>query len=257
MLSELNGLKVDASWLDDVLNSPIEPIAERPDFSAYERQLDDCLKRLASCGKSGPRLADGFKSSLREAGGLQDTARLHRRLALLRRPLANLQNRRRLHSDIPHWLGSISKILNDADTLRQLVADARAKALKQPRVLAPIAADPTRESREHFLKRAANHWSARDTEADEVLRESGQSVSAPAPKPNMQHIDWLIRHQVKGESRVEIAGTTKGLRSSALRDFRSTRSEKTVSYKLRVGRLRPASGSLAKTFSISSFDRWV
>ena len=205
-LSELNGLKVDARHLDDVLNSPIEPIDEKPDFSVHERQLGEYLKRLEKCGKNGAKVAAGLNSSYGRVGGLQDTTRLRRRLSLLPRPLANLQKRRHLHGSVPHWLGKISKTLDEADALRQLVSDARARALKQSRVRAPIGADPIRESREEFLTRAFNHWNARAVALDDVLLASDQSVTAPAPRPELpRHIDWLIRFQVKGESATEIA----------------------------------------------------
>ena len=87
--------------------------------------------------------------------------------------------------------------------------------LRQPRVLAPIATFLWRESRDDFLKRATNHWDARVVEFDDVLRESGQRVKAPAPKPDLQrHIDWLIRYQVKGEPEPKIAARPPQRQSS-------------------------------------------
>ena len=46
-LRELNALPIDTAWLDDVLESPIEPIADGPD-----KQFRDRAQRLAA---SGPR----------------------------------------------------------------------------------------------------------------------------------------------------------------------------------------------------------
>ena len=291
-LSALNGLEVETQWLDDVLDSSIEPIVQRPDFSAHRRQLDECVKSLAGCGKNGRRLADGWQSALSRAGDLQETSRLHRRLALLRRPLANLRRRRHLHRDVPHWLSRISAILNEADARRQFVSEARAKALKQPsspwqksrcirpalnptdlrclsvkycryfpssrlvrraqrrsrcdarlsprtaRVLAPIAANPIRESRDDFLKRAVNHWNARADEVDDVLPASGQSVKAPASRPELRrHIDWLIRYQVKGESWAQVATDPIAVSHDTVR-VEVQRLARLLDLKLRPGRPR-------------------
>lgn len=105
-------------------------------------------------------------------------------------------------------------------------------------LLNKVGADPTRESRGHFLKRAANHWNARHTEADEVLRESGQSVKAPATRPDMQrHIDWLIRYQVKGESEAEIATKPFWVSPDTVR-VEIRRLAKLLDLKIRPGRPR-------------------
>ena len=154
-LRELNALPIDTAWLDDVLESPIEPIAGGPD-----EQFRDRAKRLAASGSMGQKMAARLTGTLQRHGGsVQGAApRLQRHLERLRRPLANLRRQGRLDDDTLGWVQVLAAIVNDVDALQQAVEEARAAALRQPRVLAPVGADPMRESLTQFLRRATNHW---------------------------------------------------------------------------------------------------
>ena len=81
-----------------------------------------------------------------------------------RRPLANLRRQGRLDDDTLGWVKVLAAIVDDVDAMPQAVEEARAVALRQPRVLAPVGADPMRESLTQFLRRATNHWCARTVE---------------------------------------------------------------------------------------------
>lgn len=82
----------------------------------------------------------------------------------------------------------------EREQLNQWLAAEREKLLSDDRVLAPIAADPMRESREGFLNRADNHWNARMKRA----RAMGGIDTAPKPQ-TYDHADWLARN-LCGES---------------------------------------------------------
>lgn len=92
-----------------------------------------------------------------------------------------------------------------AEALRQtlkLVRSARAEALKSERLLAPIGADPLRETREFFEERARTHWEAR------VAQAATMGYVPVRPKPSLHlHMRWLVRYQLARESFSEIART--------------------------------------------------
>lgn len=91
---------------------------------------------------------------------------------------------------------------------RELVRQSRAEALKSDKILAPIGADPLRESKEHFEARAQAHWAAR------VAHASALGHVPVSPRPALhQHLDWLVRYQVKGEGFSEIARTAGSVSS--------------------------------------------
>ena len=82
---ELNALPMDTAWLDDVLESPIDPIADGPD-----KQFRDRAQRLAASGPMGQKMAARLIATLQRHGGsVQGAApRLQRHLELLRCLLA-------------------------------------------------------------------------------------------------------------------------------------------------------------------------
>jgi hypothetical protein len=85
---------------------------------------------------------------------------------------------------------------------RDPVAKAfRRRVYENKAVLAPIAADPVRESRENFLARARNHFDAR------AVRGKTLGYRKVSPKPSLltTHLDWLVRFQLKGEAFAQIA----------------------------------------------------
>ena len=86
---------------------------------------------------------------------------------------------------------------------RYLENGVRAKRddlLAQDWVLAPLFADPLRESREAFLVRASHHWDGRASRA----RAFGYTPTLKRPQTE-DHILWLLRHRLKGESTTRIA----------------------------------------------------
>ena len=203
-LRELNALPIDTAWLDDVLESPIEPIAGGPD-----EQFRDRAKRLAASGPMGQKMAARLTATLQRHGGsVQGAApRLQRHLERLRRPLANLRRQGRLDDDTLGWVQVLAAIVNDVDALQQAAEEARAAALRQPRVLAPVGADPMRESLTQFLRRATNHWHARAVDVDTIAHQLGLTFKAAyARAAQSQHIRWLVRYQVHRES-YEAIGT--------------------------------------------------
>ena len=162
-LGELNRLPIDTAWLDDVLNSPLEPIADGP-----EEQFRDRAERLASCGPTGQKIAEGLIATLQRHGGSVAGAapQLRQCVKRLRGLLAKRHRQGRLDPDTLGWFTTLSVIVSDVEKIQQVATEARASALRHPRVLAPLGADPARESRKQFLRRAANHWNARATDVD-------------------------------------------------------------------------------------------
>ncbi len=197
-LGELNALPMDTAWLDDVLDSPIEPIADGPD-----KQFRDRAQRLAASGPRGQKMAARLTAILQRHGGrVADAApQLQRYLERLRRALANLPRQERLDDDMLGWVQVLAAIVHDVDGLQQEVEKARAAACRQPRVLAPIGADPMRESLTQFRRRATNHWHARTVDVDTIAHQLGLTPKAAyARAAQSQHIRWLVRYQVHRES---------------------------------------------------------
>ena len=190
-LRELNALPIDTAWLDDVLESPIEPIADGPD-----EQFRDRVQRLAASGPMGQKMADELAATLeRHAGSVQGAApQLQRDLERWRQG--------RLDDDTLGWVKVLAAIVDDVDALPQAVEEARAAALRQPRVLAPVGADPMRESLTQFLRRAKNHWHARTVDVDTIANQLGLTYQAAYARsaPQSRHIRWLVRYQVYRES---------------------------------------------------------
>ena len=171
-LRELNALPIDTAWLDDVLESPIEPIADGPD-----EQFRDRVQRLAASGPMGQKMADELAATLeRHAGSVQGAApQLQRDLERWRQG--------HLDDDTLGWVKVLAAIVDDVDALPQAVEEARAAALRQPRVLAPVGADPMRESLTQFLRRAKNHWDARTVDVDTIANQLGLTYQALTPEP--------------------------------------------------------------------------
>ena len=194
-LRELNALPIDTAWLDDVLESPIEPIADGPD-----EQFRDRVQRLAASGPMGQKMADELAATLeRHAGSVQGAApQLQRDLERWRAG--------RLDDNTLGWVQVLAAIVHDVDALQQTAKKARAAALRQPRVLAPVGADPMRESLTQFRRRATNHWHARTVDVDTIAHQLGLTPKAAyARAAQSQHIRWLVRYQVHRESFEAIA----------------------------------------------------
>jgi hypothetical protein len=84
--------------------------------------------------------------------------------------------------------------------LREELALIREQRLDQESVLAPISADPFRESRESFLARASNHWKAR------VLHAQRFGLRHVSTRANLaRDVGWLVRYHVLEQSLSEIA----------------------------------------------------
>ena len=195
-MRELNALPIDTAWLDDVLESPIEPIADGPD-----EQFHDRVQRLAASGPMGQKMADELAATLeRHAGSVQGAApQLQRDLERWRAG--------RLDDDTLGWVRVLAAIVDDVDARQQAAEEARAAALRQPRVLAPVGADPMRESLAQFQRRAKNHWHARTVDVDTIAQQLGLTFKAAyARAAQSQHIRWLVRYQVHRES-YEAIGT--------------------------------------------------
>ena len=189
-LGELNALPIDTAWLDDVLESPIEPIAGGPD-----EQFRDRAKRLAASGPMGQKMADELAATLQRHGGSVQGA-----APQLQRDLERWRQGR-LDDDTLGWVKVLAAIVDDVDAMPQAVEEARAAALRQPRVLAPVGADPMRESLAQFLRRAKNHWHARTVDVDAIAHQLGLTLKAAyASAAQSQHIRWLVRYQIHQES---------------------------------------------------------
>ena len=202
-LRELNALPMDTASLDDVLESPIEPIADGPD-----KQFRDRAQRLAASGPRGQKMAARLAAILQRHGGrVADAApQLQRYLERLHRALANLWRQGRLDDDMLGWVQVLAAIVHDVDALQQAMEEARAAALRQPRVLAPVGADPMRESLTQFQRRATNHWHARAVDVDTIAHQLGLTFKAAYTRAaQSQHIRWLVRYQVHRESFETIA----------------------------------------------------
>jgi hypothetical protein len=78
--------------------------------------------------------------------------------------------------------------------------------------LAPMIADPSHETREHFIQRAADHYDARALRVKRA-ESVGNFIAVPARQsPELyQHVEWLLRFQVQKESYAVIAKSS-GLR---------------------------------------------
>ena len=77
-------------------------------------------------------------------------------------------------------------------------------------VLAPLAADPSVETKRDFLARAGEHYVARDLRLNEVARAVGFSPIAARRAPQLhRHIDWLVRFNVQGRHFQDIARDAK------------------------------------------------
>jgi hypothetical protein len=125
------------------------------------------------------------------------------------------------------WLEAISDLVSAEDDphvdkraaqARQMIREARAELLehgrhrrgsadlsRDDRFLAPVATDPLRESRNHFIERAKDHWDARAWLAE---RRYGAAPVAPVPKLR-KHVDWAVRHIIGGEKISTIARTER------------------------------------------------
>ena len=138
--------------------------------------------------------------------------------------------------DSPIWPIS-DKPNHPTDEAQRIVEEARAKALQDDRVLAPIAANPLLESCDHFLKRARNHWTGRSAELDGVLEATGLATKAPSPRPGLwTHVRWVARYQVCGESFAEIALTPGERRSPQTVEVRIREIAKMLDLRLRDAR---------------------
>ena len=137
-LGELNALPIDTAWLDDVLDSPIDPIADGPD-----NQFRDRAQRLAASGPMGQKMAARLTATLQRHGGsVQGAApRLQRHLERLRRRLANLRRQGRLDDDTLGWVqvsqrSSMTSLR--CSRLRRRLAPPRSDSLGCWRRLGPI-----------------------------------------------------------------------------------------------------------------------
>lgn len=87
--------------------------------------------------------------------------------------------------------------------------------LDQNCALAPIRADPLRESETSFLTRARDHFQAR------VRKGEQKGYTRVSPKSNLdQQIDWLIRFQLHRQSRRAIAAKDNKVREAVDRAIR-------------------------------------
>ena len=149
----------------------------------------------------GQKMADELAATLeRHAGSVQGAA------PQLQRDLERWRVGR-LDDDTLGWVKVLAAIVHDVDALQQAVEEARAAARRQPRVLAPVGADPMRESLTQFLRRARNHWDARAGDVDTIAHQLGLTFKAAyARAAQSRHIRWLVRYQVHRES-FETIGT--------------------------------------------------
>jgi hypothetical protein len=87
----------------------------------------------------------------------------------------------------------------------------RVRALRDPRVLAPLAWDPLTESVSDLTTRFFLWVRARQRQCNKVLRKARVPTHPAVPRPELQtHADWLARHLVRGETWEQIAQAIKG-----------------------------------------------
>ena len=88
--------------------------------------------------------------------------------------------------------------------LKQLGDDEEALAL--------VSANPLAETKEHFLRRADDHYQARALRLERVARVGGFTATPPRDWPELsKHVGWLIRYQLHRESFETIAQREGGL----------------------------------------------
>ena len=72
--------------------------------------------------------------------------------------------------------------------------------------LAPVSADPSWETKRHFLRRAEDHFLARQHRVRRVEASTGFTIGPSVATPQLnQHVGWLVRFQIGGESTAQIA----------------------------------------------------
>jgi hypothetical protein len=148
------------------------------------------LRRLIlSDGYTGfdPLLLRDWRAALRELNALPvESTWLENPLALFRPDCIKGARANALNAN-----GSL-KPLQDMESLSRTFSE---QVFANESVLAPIAADPSRESRVDFIGRCQCHWDAR------VARAHGLGFTRTSPRPSLrQHAEWLARYQVQLES---------------------------------------------------------
>jgi hypothetical protein len=126
------------------------------------------------------------------------------------------QARERLHAAQARR-DDLTKAIKKREGERHL-EELREKELNVEEALAPISADPSRESEDRFVQRARTHFRARKDDA----KRFGYVKVSVKPKLLNEHMDWLVRFQLHGESRAEIARSTNVVRQAVDRAIRDT-----------------------------------
>lgn len=92
------------------------------------------------------------------------------------------------------------------DTYRQTAL------IDDEQMLAPLSANPLREPREHFLRRAGDHYEARTLRLNRIAKDAGFTVDSRTPAPELKkHMRWLVQFQMRCQSYADIA-RAEGLR---------------------------------------------
>ena len=112
--------------------------------------------------------------------------------------------------------------------------DPLADDFPRSELTAAIAANPLEEDRATFLRRADEHWQARVALLESLGYERTNT------KPTLDHVRWLIRYQVKGESFGAIA--RDGSDESADRTKTVTDAIKNLAHLIELPLRRPSRG---------------
>jgi hypothetical protein len=113
-----------------------------------------------------------------------------------------LSERKRLDK-LPH---SLRVSLSDKVTASYLDEYRGGPIADDEEMLAPVAADPLQETKDHFMSRAEDHFRARQLRLRRIAKDAGFTSNPPAQTPELaKHVGWLVRFQINDESASAIA----------------------------------------------------
>lgn len=104
---------------------------------------------------------------------------------------------------LPFWL---RRSLSDKVAKNYLAKYRKHDLIDDEDLLAPVAAEPLWETKAHFMERAEDHFRARQLRLQRIAKAADVTVKPPAELPQLhEHVRWLVRFQVFGESAATIA----------------------------------------------------
>lgn len=116
----------------------------------------------------------------------------------------------------PEWLSELKRLDKLPFWMRVGVSDKvaashleeyRSRALVDDEdMLAPVAADPLRETKKHFMDRAEDHYRSRRLRLRRIADAGKFTIAPPKLSPKLhERVNWLVRFQIRDESSAAIA----------------------------------------------------